>query len=629
MARFGRSRKSGKAERKPDGEVRQSQLLGVYGAGAMIDLVQHAVLVQGLDDWSYRGTEDELSVEEPRLRDKLIDSFEVPLDPERYFRLAPAGDEEQPSPACGIRVLEFPAHFVCQGCRRLLHRQDLGSAVKADGRRYHERCREGRGNVVVPVRFVAACRHGHLDEFPWRRFAHFRSDRPSCRGELFLDEGKAGDFSEIQVRCSCGASERLRSFQSERVAIQCSAKLPWLPPEVERSASCTEDLRLLVRTASNGYFALTLSALSMDEPEHAIRDALARDAARFAKRFEKGEEAVRDFLEFDHEELVAEYGMELVLGAALALARGEAAKRRDLRSAEYLLLTERAPPEDGRRAFDEAEQLVARRVPSPHPSIAHVSLVHRLREVVVQYGFTRLEPATANAQGADDLGVVRAPLAHRERWLPAAVLRGEGIFFALDAGALAEWSQRPAVVERARKLRAGWDAWHAARFPERKVPRFRGARYYLLHSLSHLLINTIAMECGYSASAIKERIYCGPLDGGEGAEMAGVLLYTGTVGSEGTLGGLVEQGRRLGHHLRRSLESATLCSNDPLCGSHDPEGDRSDRLLEGAACHGCLLIAETSCDQSFNRQLDRSLVVPVMGQPRDVAFFETGDFGER
>jgi len=36
-----------------------------------------------------------------------------------------------------------------------------------------------------------------------------------------------------------------------------------------------------------------------------------------------------------------------------------------------------------------------------------------------------------------------------------------------------------------------------------------------------------------------------------------------------------------------------------------------ERFLHGAACHGCLLIAETSCERR-NEYLDRSLVVSTV-----------------
>lgn len=628
MARFGRSKKSGKAERRPDGQVRQSQLLSAYGAGSLIDLVQHAVIVQGLDDWSFRGEpyRDDIAIEEPRLKDKLEKKYNLRLADEAYFRRPPPGDDDDPNPAMGIRVLEFPAFFVCQGCRQLVHRSVLGAAVTSDGRRYHRDCERKEKPPVVPVRFVTACRRGHLDDFPWRDFAHY--GREKCKhGVLTLHEGVAGDFNDIRVRCSCDPKQsmRLADARADHVTLKCWGKRPWLPPDHDEI--CEEEAHLLVRTASNGYFSLQLSALSVPDPDNEIRDALSRDTERIRKRLEKSEDRLRAFLEDDHEALVERHSMDAVVVQARLLAAGQAVERAGLRSAEYLQLTKFAELERPDERFDEDAQFIARRLDKTFPKVGTVTLVHRLREVLVQFGFTRLEPSSADLQGEIDLGVARAPLASDESWLPAATLQGEGVFFTLDFDALEEWFRREAVQKRADHLAAGWKRWHEERQgygAKKKIPPFLGVRFYLLHSLSHLLINSIAMQCGYSASAIKERIYAGPLDGG--GEMAGILLYTGTVGSEGTLGGLVERGRHLDLHLRRALEGAQLCSNDPICAAHEPKDDPSDRLLEGASCHGCVLIAETSCDRRFNRNLDRALVVPVIGQDPELAFFSREDF---
>src|SRR5437868_9698842 len=93
-------------------------------------------------------------------------------------------------------------------------------------------------------------------------------------------------------------------------------------------------------------------------------------------------------------------------------------------------------------------------------------------------------------------------------------------------------------------------------------------RYVLLHTFAHAAIRELALECGYSAAGIAERIYA---RGGE-RPMAGVLLYTAAPDSEGTLGGLVSLGRRdrLGPLIGQALDAARLCSSDPLCAEHDP-----------------------------------------------------------
>ena len=60
-----------------------------------------------------------------------------------------------------------------------------------------------------------------------------------------------------------------------------------------------------------------------------------------------------------------------------------------------------------------------------------------------------------------------------------------------------------------------------------------------------------------------------------------------------------------------ALRAAALCSNDPVCAEHVPGHSMEERWLHGAACHGCTLIAETSCEMR-NEYLDRALVVPTL-----------------
>ncbi len=235
----------------------------------------------------------------------------------------------------------------------------------------------------------------------------------------------------------------------------------------------------------------------------------------------------------------------------------------------------------------------------------------------VQVSFSRFDSVGANLQGEFDFegrevkpAVLTSPTGN-EKWLPAAEVRGEGVFVELDDAAVRAWEDRPAVKQRAEQLLRAFEADGKGEFP--------GVRFYLLHSLSHLLLTAVSLECGYAASAIRERIYCGVAET-DGPNMAAVMLTTGTTGSEGTLGGLVEEGRRIRHHLREAWDLGRLCSNDPVCAAHDPSSESSDRRTEGAACHGCLYIAECSCER-FNRFLDRALVVPTIGNDPTLAFF--------
>ena len=72
--------------------------------------------------------------------------------------------------------------------------------------------------------------------------------------------------------------------------------------------------------------------------------------------------------------------------------------------------------------------------------------------------------------------------------------------------------------------------------------------------------------------------------------------------------------------LRQAVELGQLCANDPVCAQHRPDSTHEDRLLHGAACHGCLLLPENSCERR-NDFLDRSLVVPTVDDG-GAAFFD-------
>jgi hypothetical protein len=178
--------------------------------------------------------------------------------------------------------------------------------------------------------------------------------------------------------------------------------------------------------------------------------------------------------------------------------------------------------------------------------------------------------------------------------------------------AIQEWLTRSAVKDRGKELLAGFQQWLTRRGLNPDEVNFPGLPYIMLHSLSHLLITSISLECGYAASSIRERIYAGEYG-------YGILLYTGSSSSEGTLGGLVQVGDRIEHHLAAALEYGKLCSNDPVCSQDKPENAQVERFLHGSACHSCLLIAEPSCERR-NEFLDRDLVVNTLNSS-GAAFF--------
>jgi hypothetical protein len=611
-------KRGGKASRvKADGEIRRSQAIRTYGAGSLMDLVDRSVLIGGLDFWSF-GTEGATAIVEPRLRDtvasmlvRLDEAAELSLD--KAFLLPPAGLEGEPQHNNGVEVLEFPQWFVCQDPRcRALVRAPQGLELK--GERWQHYCDAGKYSPAVPVRFVMACKNGHLDEVPWIFFTHEAAGRPRCASpRLRLIEGKTGDFSEVQVGCVCGPPRALANLLAPEGNPQCQGHRPWLGPAAQEP--CDQRPRLLMRGASNAYFPQVVSALTIPETDSALVEIVRGLMDVLINAGPANLATLRQVIP-----KLAALGRASdaeVLDAVERVKNPDASERLPLRTAEFLQLTSQPDYKVGVLPAPDERFFARRYRPAAGlpDGLSRIVLAPRLREVSVQVGFTRLEAPTADLQGEYDLGVTTCRLGLNTSWLPASEIRGEGVFLQLDEDAVRAWEDRPAVRERARVLLAGHEEWARGRDTP---PPFLGVRFYLLHSLSHLLMNAIAVECGYSAAALSERIYCAPRN--DEVPMAAILISTGTPGTEGTLGGLVEQGKQLLEHLQRAYDMGRLCSNDPVCAYHTPAADPTRRHREGAACHGCLYVAEPSCER-FNCYLDRALVVPTMGHPAALPFF--------
>jgi len=462
---------------------------------------------------------------------------------------------------------------------------------------------------------VRACRAGHIGDIDWYRFVH-RGEK-ECRRQLWMDErGTSGDLSEVWVRCECGEQRNVGDAASLLHTVPlgfCDGSRPWLGPYAHEQ--CGEPNRLLIRTASNAYFPQQMTVISLPVRSEAVKQAV--DAAwDFIEaiedidqlRYERKKAKVKTALEgFSDEEVFAEVQARRGTGGP----PDKSVKQAEL---ETLAASKEELGNDQPDGVFFARALLRDRWDKPWmENIERVVLVHRLREVMALLGFTRFEAVAPDIEGELDIEVRRAALAREITWLPAVENKGEGVFLQFKRDAIESWLEREDVDARGRELAAGFDRWRADHHGTRR--QFPGLPYIMLHSFSHLLITAVSLECGYPASSIRERIYAVPDVG------YGVLLYTGSSDAEGTLGGLVEVGRRIHEHVETALERGQLCSNDPVCAQHQPENLHERRFLLGAACHGCLLIAETSCEQR-NELLDRALVVPTV-ENRGVEFFST------
>ena len=567
------------------GQLRPSQIVTTFGPGSIVDLPKDSVIVLGLDFWPNQPAQYR-PIAEPRLERVLrVKGFRVPVS-----------EEELANVPCST----FPLTRICADCNSL--RRNEPDSYK-DGFRC-KRC--GSGNTYA-ARLITACARGHLDEFPWAEWAH---NGKLCKTpDLYLVSlGKTSALGDLIVRCrkrgdadpkatGCGASRSLSgalSPDSVRSLIKrCQGFRPWLQDKEE----CEADPIGIQRGGSNVYFSVSTSSLSIppwtsklyidiEKYREAITDVISKNPAI-------APELVKT--------LLPDYDPQVVIQA---LQKRQTVSP-DMRPEEWVVLNTRDPITEGNQLEVHPQE-----IPTSFDGwIGALAIVDRLREVATIRGFTRLSPP--DPEMPRDARVL--PLAkHQTDWLPGVEVFGEGIFFALNTARVREWESSSPVAKRSRELFDVYQNW-------RTQKQWTGSsallpRFILLHTISHIMIRQLALQSGYGSASIRERIY-------SSGSMQGVLLYTASDGSEGSLGGLARQGRPT--LFERTLTGAILsterCSSDPLCYENDP---KVTGTLSGAACHVCSFVSETSCEFS-NRLLDRRTVIPSTTE--EASYFK--DFG--
>jgi hypothetical protein len=594
------------------GELRPNQLLHTYGVGAIADLPNLSVVVSGLGDW-------DLGNAKRVVEDRLLRAVQGQLGNQVEALFTPPYTQETADPfgewaRVGVPVRLFPRWLRCSDtrCNRLAAANSglftlLTDQYRPDRVRYVHGCRGNGQNrpTAVPARFTLACERGHIDEFPWLYYVH-NGIVPEYGDHTLrlVEQGTTGEAANLIVRCSCDAQRSMAPAFGQDAWQRlpaCRGHHPHLAG-TEPFEPCGRQSRTLGLGATNAWFAMRLRVFSLPQGKDEVAQKVAENWGQLsliAMMPEAGAKRMLPIIGCWQD--LEEFGVDDVWKA---IVRHEDYDNRpdddelDLAAPEWEAFTQPKPI-----SLPDFTTEHERPPASAKPWLRNVILVSRLREVSALYGFTRIDAPEWDVTSTDDERIVHLS-STAPSWLPCAQTRGEGIFLRFDETELKNWENRPDVQARKRLLTAAHEAWRA----DRRLPTggWPGMRYVLLHTFAHAMIRELALECGYSASGIAERIYAR-----EGEHpMAGVLLYTAAPDSEGTLGGLVSLGQRdrLGQLITQALDAARLCSSDPLCAEHDP---RDRRVLYGAACHACLFAAETSCERG-NHYLDRRLLVDTV-----------------
>ncbi|MEZ5343568.1 MAG: DUF1998 domain-containing protein [Acidimicrobiales bacterium] len=612
--------------------LRRAQLISPFGPGALVvgpDGV--SMIVAGLDHWYRRsgGTSSsaeiaEFLVSEWRLERELgVSELRLPpeyREPQRFV--------DVPNVGLQIPLLRFPLWSFCPRCQRLQE-----SPPTARERPRCSACAErGRSPLLMQVRFIAMCDKGHLLDFPWRQWVH-RSLAPDCDQAMSLKQLGGASLASALVTCECGRSRslsRIVEATSESTVLSstlapdegvytCPGLMPWLGAGA--SEMCGRPVRGSLRGASNLYFARTRSAIYLpretpdapqalidllENPPYAAIVTLARQSS-----FELPPQQVRSVSSvplqpFSDSQISA--ALQLMQHPETAIQEAPVIVGDDpetaFRRAEFRLLREPHSFEDLLIHRDEID----RYRPGLPIEISRVTRVDKLRETRAFTGFSRVVAEDGRTEEDRRRHLRLAPLLRGEDWLPAYVVRGEGVFLELDEERLQKWETRDDVQRRVAPL---IQRFSDVRSERSLATRTITPRFVLMHTLSHLLMNRLTFESGYSSAALRERLF---VSSSAEAPMAAVLVYTAAGDADGTLGGLVSLARpeALGSIMTTALDGARWCSTDPICTEIGDRGGQGPDSCNLAACHNCALVPETACEE-FNRFLDRALVCSDTG----------------
>lgn len=560
------------------GHIRRSQLITTFGVGAVVPLGDEAFMVADLDLWGIVKAD----LHEPRLQKELrVNGFVQP----------PTTED-----GADVPVVRFPTFVSCPICGRLdSHREftqfDLNDCTECS-------------HALVPSRFVVACEEGHIDDFPYMRWVHHGRPAEGSKHNLRLKaSGATSSLASIEITCSCGVARTMEDAFDRfalRDVTRCLGRHPWKRRDGE---PCDAVPRTLQRGASSVWFSQTRSALSIPPWSEAASRALD---VHWATLRHVPAAALGPIIDSMHLAESTGYTKDELLQIAEVRKKQEGGDQTGdvgLRHEEYEALVRGRPetPKDTDFATRDGE------IPALLKKyLSQLQLVTRLREIRALEGFSRVNPPRGVEGDASNLVRLQTT---GEAWLPAIEVKGEGLFLRLAEGAVAEWADRPGVAARAAVLgerdRLRHEGWGVP--PTREIT----PAFLLLHVLAHAVINQLSLDAGYPAGSLRERLFA---DAGD----CGLLVYTATTDSAGSLGGLIARGETGSFEglVKDAVARFSWCSSDPVCIESEAGGVESLNL---AACHSCVLLPETSCEE-MNSFLDRALLVGTPDDP-DLGFF--------
>ncbi|QFK71951.1 DUF1998 domain-containing protein [Pradoshia sp. D12] len=563
--------------------IRPSQLIYQSGPGAVVELLSQSVIVKSADQWQTRRA--------PQEKDVRITTF-LGVDHVRILNENP--DKQK------IKAVEFPKWKICPKCHNMTNYHNASCY-------YCARKNKDDFQELYASRFVLACENGHLSDFPYEEWVHRNKPctEQSKEPRLMLKtHGSSGSLSDLHVVClHCKHSESLGGImkpeeRENHSLFDCQGERPWISKSAKQKCKCK--MKTTLRGASNVYSPSIMSFLQVpltaSSSEFDVLYLVEKDKENFSKAYiNMGEAGLEMACNFKNIPSSFVPTIKHYLEGKITLA--ESSTYESIKKQEWNTLIQEEINEE---RFSSKKVVIA---PMLVPYFDGIFRVDSVPEVQVLKEFTRLDYIDRFTD--EEAKTQPVVITSEPKWLPAVRNYGEGIFFQFNLEKLLEWEQTEKITSTIVK------AYNAQREEFKKSPLNILPRQILLHTFSHALLQELAAHCGYTTTSLKERIYASD-------DMYGVFIYTASGDSEGSLGGLTNlaQSEKLLPIIIRALEKMSYCSSDPICSDGEFEYHTS---ANGAACHACTFVSETSCEWG-NLLLDRRTLININPNEKDGYF---------
>ena len=441
-------------------EIRRSQIVVTFGVGSIkTDINNVSMICAGLNHWYKfytrfnKSIDPEEKEEEYKIYDKRLEKF---LDVD-FFKEPPEWKEQGANKYTPVPYLRFPTYMYCTFNRGY---KQCGKLIKKkptfpDTQILCESCeKNGFKNIMTQVNLVASCQSGHIDEFPWYKWAHVRKKaKDNCNDKTLrlLQLGGTGVKGQI-IQCSnCDASEDLDAgyFATNRVTSlnKCTGAKPWLGIDIKEDCDLTVKGYFSIEPSlyqpilkSSLFIPVKSSNVSAElEVEFSQNPQIKHDIKTFeqdyvGKDLQEIELAIKFTLQQDKNRILrvlSDFSEEEIRSALLSRVvpqteqdvNEEPENDTQFKKQEHEAIIGNAK----NKFFKLEEQDISTYSKLVQQSFKKITLVNSMLQTRALVGFTRNSPQEVDFKQARSLLWINEPT-KPDRWLPAIQNYAEGVF---------------------------------------------------------------------------------------------------------------------------------------------------------------------------------------------------------